>query len=445
MAITKITNFCTKQSISDIYSNSSTTTTTIATEFDDIYTYNFNLPFLVDSAPGKPKMKYDANLEKTEDKRITLPVSYISLRDLIKLINTIILNSTQIPIPLYVFNGFDEAGNILDTEICNADLDKTIKQTGPSNYQKFAFTTQTNGFGFLALLFNIGDELDPKISWSARSVVNLADLVLFNVNYLYTTIQNILGNDTNLTSKKITSFLSNLFRELNTCTGGWISLIVTDSPIDPITHKSKYILILNENYTPTTKDLDLQPPLMLKAFTKGSVVRDLSVEASVPDAIQAEVATYTRAGVNYVGSGDTPEEATLSLAELNKSLDDLNSVFMDNNNPSDNNLVSSLEKWQDQVQGIYRKMFTITQGQTLAGKKISNYNLGNLGTAIFPIKLKVTLDGIQGFQYGNSITSNWLPKQYMIDNVYWTVIKIRHMIQNNDWSTELDTIYRINI
>jgi hypothetical protein len=41
-----------------------------------------------------------------------------------------------------------------------------------------------------------------------------------------------------------------------------------------------------------------------------------------------------------------------------------------------------------------------------------------------------------------------LPKQYIDADrkkkIYWTVVKIRHIIQNNDWSTELDTIYRVN-
>jgi hypothetical protein len=264
---------------------------------------------------------------------------------------------------------------------------------------------------------------------------------------MYNSIQKILSNETNLTGKKIVSFLSNLFNEINTTTGGWISLIVKDSPQDPKTHKSMYIQILNENYAPTKSELNLQPPLMFKAFTKGSIVRNLSVEASVPDAIQTEVATYTRAGESYVGSGDSVNDADDSLQKIRASLFKSNIEFMKNFNleSDEDTKTSSLAKWQSDIQGMYRKMFAITQGHTLAGNIVSKYNIGTLGTAIFPIRLKVTLDGIEGFQYGNSITSNWLPKQYMIDNVYWTVIKIRHIIQNNDWSTELETIYRINI
>jgi hypothetical protein len=118
---------------------------------------------------------------------------------------------------------------------------------------------------------------------------------------------------------------------------------------------------------------------------------------------------------------------------------------MENIVVDDTKTQTSLSNWQSQVRAIYRQMFNINQGGVLAGKgsAISAYSLANLKTAIFPIKLKVTLDGIEGFQYGNAITTNWIPIQYREKNVYWTVVKIRHMIQNNDWTTELETIYRV--
>ena len=448
-----VTANCKKRSISTSYHLLKPTSTINNTGFNEIYSYTFKLPLKVEftwSFYGSVAIEalfgqlgYTAEVE-TE--KILSKNSYITLRDLINLINLTIINSAKVSIPLYTFNGFKEDGTISDEEICNAELNEFLKGVGPSNFGKFAFSTQINGIGSPRVDFNIGESFTPQIIRGGMTTCQLPDLILFNVNYLYSTIQNILSNDTNLTGKKIVTFLSNLFNELNTCTGGWISLIIKDSPIDPNTHRSEYLSIRNENYIPTNITLD--DPLEFKAFTKGSVVRNLSVEASVPDAIQTEVATYTRAGQSYVGSGDTAAEADSSLHALRTSLFNLNNNFMDNINNDEQQMQSSLSRWQNQVQGIYRKMFAITQGQTLAGNIVSQYNIGNLGTAIFPIKLKVTLDGIEGFQYGNSVTSNWLPKQYMDKDrkkkIYWTVVKIRHMIQNNDWSTELDTIYRVN-
>ena len=459
-----ITANCKKRSISTSYHLLKPTSTINNTGFNEIYSYTYKLPLSREltisgmfnvlgayfngmyygiQGAGKAAAASNKNT-KIDDTLVNTP--YMSLRDLTNLINLTIINSTKVSIPLYTFNGFNEDGSILEEEICNAELNEFLKGVGPSNLSKFVFSTQINGSSSPRLDFNIGESFTPPIIRGGMTTCQLPDLILFNVNYLYSTIQNILSNDTNLTGKKIVTFLSNLFNELNTCTGGWISLIIKDSPVDPKTHKSEYLSIRNENYKPSTIKLD--DPLVFKAFTKGSVVRNLSIEASVPDAIQTEVATYTRARQSYVGSGDTAAEADSSLHALRTSLFNLNNNFMDNINNDEQQMQSSLSRWQNQVQGIYRKMFAITQGQTLAGNIVSQYNIGNLGTAIFPIKLKVTLDGIEGFQYGNSVTSNWLPKQYMDKDrkkkIYWTVVKIRHMIQNNDWSTELDTIYRVN-
>lgn len=475
-ALHKLSANCIQRSISDSYqilNSKNAAANTTYPEFANIYTLTFKLPvnkslgpigqlaniggyiheFLNPALPEeKAKRAQESGDARSRVKQFLANTNlvdhtYITLRNLIKLINAILTNSVGMPIPQYTFKGFNENGSISTDEICKASLIAQFKKMGPANFEKFAFITQLNGDGDdikTKLDFNIGSLFTPPIDNTSDSTVLLADLVMINVSYLWTSIQNILSNDTNLTGKKIVAFLSNIFKELNTNTGGWISLIVTDSPKDPITYKSEFIQILNENYTPPKTDLKLQPALEFKAFTKGSIVRNLSVEASVPDAIQAEVATYTRAGDSYVGSGDSPAEHEKTAIELWNALVTLNKTFMDNINVDESQMQSSLSRWQNEVQGIYRKMFASSQGQTLAGNKISKYNIGDLGTAIFPIKLKVTLDGIEGFQYGNSITSNWLPEQYMKDYVYWTVIKIRHRIENNDWSTELDTIYRIN-
>ena len=93
----------------------------------------------------------------------------------------------------------------------------------------------------------------------------------------------------------------------------------------------------------------------------------------------------------------------------------------------------------------YRKLSSIQQSLTLnADGSIGGLNnILDLKTAVFPIYLKLTLDGINGFLYGNAITTNWLPTQYRDSRIYWTVTKIRHRIENNDWITELEAIYRV--
>lgn len=446
---------CKKRSVYDAFFSVYVTTNSTefslnqlpSAEYDKVNTYIFELPVEKSFTFGTwtsvilgegllGKFGYTANIEETTDKT---KVTYITLRNLINLINLQIDNAFKKDVPQYTFNGFDENGNILDQDICKINANLAFLGIGPVDFAKFAFTTQINGDTAPRFDFNVsGDEGTVR----ANGVQKIADLVLLNVNFLYGEIKSILSNNKNLTDKKIVTFLNSIFQQLETDTGGFIRLTMLDSPINKVSGKSEYVQILNQNYE--GDDIKLNP-CPIPAFTKGSIVRGLNIESSVPDAIQTEVATYTRAGVSYIGNDADAGSLSTNLQELNSELIKLNGAFMENIEHTESKTQSSLTSWQSQIRAIYRQMFNIQQGGVLAGKgsAISAYSLANLKTAIFPIKLKVTLDGIEGFQYGNAIETNWVPTQYREKHVYWTVVKIRHRIENNDWTTELDTIYRV--
>jgi hypothetical protein len=185
-------------------------------------------------------------------------------------------------------------------------------------------------------------------------------------------------------------------------------------------------------------------------MTKGSIVRSMNIESKVPDAVVTEVATFTRAGVSYGDStsangGINITEAEESLNVLIQELNELNKTWVNNISGDQSKIPTNTRTWNNKVKNIYRKIASIQQSITLNynGERISKFNIFNLKTAIFPIYLKLTLDGINGFLYGNAIKTNWLPKQYQDSRIYWTVINIRHKIENNDWTTELEAIYRV--
>jgi hypothetical protein len=442
---------CKKRNVYDAFLSTTTNSTSTITlpdiEYDKVNTYIFELPVEKSFTFGTwasvilgegllGGFGYTADIEEKTD---ATKVTYITLRNLINLINLQIDNAFKTDVPHYTFNGFDENGNILDQDICKINANLAFLGIGPVDFSKFAFTTQINGNTAPRFDFNVsGDEGTVR----ANGIQKIADLVLLNVNFLYGEIKSILSNNKSLTDKKIVTFLNSIFQQLETDTGGFIRLTVLDSPISKVSGKSEYVQILNQNYE--GDDIKLNP-CPIPAFTKGSIVRGLSIDSSVPDAIQTEVATYTRAGKSYVGNDADEGSLSTNLKELREELIKLNGAFMENIEHEKNKTQTSLTSWQSQVRAIYRQMFNIQQGGVLAGKgsAISAYSLADLKTAIFPIKLRVTLDGIEGFQYGNAIKTNWVPTQYREKHVYWTVVKIRHMIQNNDWTTELDTIYRV--
>jgi hypothetical protein len=66
---------------------------------------------------------------------------------------------------------------------------------------------------------------------------------------------------------------------------------------------------------------------------------------------------------------------------------------------------------------------------------------------MLPISLGITLDGIEGFRFGNLITTDWLPSKYLDitsdPKVSFCVTNITHTITPENWETELETQCRL--
>lgn len=68
-----------------------------------------------------------------------------------------------------------------------------------------------------------------------------------------------------------------------------------------------------------------------------------------------------------------------------------------------------------------------------------------LNRAIYPIEFSVTLDGINGFKFGDVITTSLIPKHYFVDwGIVFTVTKIVHKVNVSTWETTLNTVARLD-
>jgi hypothetical protein len=375
----------------------------------------------------------------------TVKIPYITLNNLIDLINQKINRISKRGLPNYLFTGDG-------VNVCvGTGLNALFLQTGPADSTKFAFTTQRNGkpgstFQSTLSLKNTTEPFSPELDANANNNIPLQHLVLINVQFIIDEFNKIISGDKNVQDKKILSFLKSLFKQLETETGGIIDLVMM--PYRDNNGNITSISILNKTGNPDGA-LDNINVFEIPMMTKGSVVRAMSIESKVPDAVATEVATYTRAGLSY---GETPAGGNVDvasskqvIAELTKKLAELNANYLNNISGTTQQNATSKEHWVTAVRDTYRKLTSIQQSLTLnADGSIGGINnILDLKTAVFPIYLKLTLDGINGFLYGNAIKTNWLPRQYRDSRIYWTVTKIRHMIQNNDWTTELEAIYRV--
>ena len=172
--------------------------------------------------------------------------------------------------------------------------------------------------------------------------------------------------------------------------------------------------------------------LELTAVTKDSICRSISLAAKIPSALSTMAYTKnanTLSDANGTGlsglSGGTPpppenpETAELTLTEIRTAIDSA---------PLTTTTITSLES-------ALKRQYIGGNDPTVTNEAVA-----------YPIDFSATIDGLEGFIFGNAITTNYLPSVYHDatgQKVAFTITKVEHTVSNNDWTTTLSTVCRI--
>jgi hypothetical protein len=164
--------------------------------------------------------------------------------------------------------------------------------------------------------------------------------------------------------------------------------------------------------------------LTIPAVTNQSVTRAVSLQSKVPSEMQSAafvngasaITGYSSAYISSMtgGKGGKDEGTTGDSGELASSIKAMSEGGITSENV--NALTGALKKAEV--------------------PKISEQS------QIFPLDLSVTVDGIEGFTFGDAVTTNYLPAG-LAGRVCWTVTKVDHTISNGDWTTTLSTVCRL--
>lgn len=230
----------------------------------------------------------------------------------------------------------------------------------------------------------------------------------------------------------VAGMLQKVFDLIYKHTGERFKLTMVTNPKGPGTE----ILIVDMNFIDTT-DVYLYP---ITAVTQGSIARSISLSSKVPNEFQT--AAFVSANNAFSGpninmgnvvgnvANTPPPNSPISQTELAQSdpqaLTDAK-ASMDAAGVTPNN-VKSLQA------SMKRERISVPESFAV-GKEVIP----------FPLDFSVTLDGIEGFIFGNAITCNYLPAVYKQEStkMAFTVTKVNHTISNNDWTTTLNTVCRI--
>jgi hypothetical protein len=219
--------------------------------------------------------------------------------------------------------------------------------------------------------------------------------------------------------RSIAKFLNLIFDTINANSGTRFKLSLTQNPKP---EKAYEFFIVDTDFI----DSEVAP-YVISAVTQDSICRNISLVSKVPSDLTAAIAIATTStfanggGIgNIIGKGpDEPgkDDALTSFVAAKKKLDGAEVTIED------------INAMRDSVQRMYL-------GSTNPG-----HDLGKEWIPI-PIDFSCTLDGIEGFIFGNAITTNYLPSKFTGDKFVYTVTTVKQTIADNDWTTTLNTVCR---
>jgi len=239
------------------------------------------------------------------------------------------------------------------------------------------------------------------------------------------------GNNAKSADTSIAKLFGKLFDSININTGTRFKLSMSQNPKNPME-----FLIVDSNYIDAAI-----APYVITAVQRDSICRNISLVAKVPSemataAYVGNTSTSSPAGavvaqINGITEKDTPTKGdpTTSYADARKKIDAQGPP-----DPKDPEGIGPSPKNVNALRAAIKRMYT--SGETANGVKP--------GTEAFPVPIEFscTLDGINGFLFGNAITCNYLPAAYKKAKICFTVTKVDHNISGNDWTTTLSTVCR---
>lgn len=253
--------------------------------------------------------------------------------------------------------------------------------------------------------------------------------ILLNVRWLRQMF-NEIGAETQDRQKSadqsISKFLLNIFNAISDNSGTRFKLSLTSDPKNP-----KRFVIVDVNY------IDKQiTPYILTAVNNQSICRAISLASQVPSAMSSVAfvsanspltTMSTRAGEVLNGQKTTIKKETIDdyRRKLSTCVQKFGHIDIKKDDIS-------------QLRTLLKDVYEFATGVS------PNLGASDAKDAIpFPIDFSATLDGIEGFVFGNTVTTNYLPAVYQNNRVAFTIKKIDHTLQNNDWITTISTICRL--
>jgi hypothetical protein len=280
-----------------------------------------------------------------------------------------------------------------------------------------------------------GESFNPLTEGQEDGCINIGEILLSTdfVKSTYTRFVKEYSGNSNIQYKNITIFFEELIKRINQASGDayQFTSILFEPELNNIEGQGlKSILSIEDTNLATLLEVR---PYDFNATIFKPLIRNVNISSEPPPAVATAAFVAARGNTK-------PEQTNVQVSrakdrdiktyqyEYDRALEDAALLLFNAG------AYGFSESWSEQLRGFLVKM------KRSATTSDSHW----LFNAIYPVDFSVTLDGIHGFKFGDTLKTNMIPSIYNSDyEMVFTVTKINHVIENKDWQTTLTTKARL--
>jgi hypothetical protein len=259
---------------------------------------------------------------------------------------------------------------------------------------------------------------------------------------------------------KLSTLIQNILDEINKVCGRPWTLLTISTEDDCGTSDARNktgptITILDEKQV-----MELEEPYSIPSTVGDSTLRSFSLDMKMTGAMKTQAVYAGNSQKSKGGKGDDSTACAGVSAQAfyvggrnaqggnlikNLAKPDTSDLTVSDGNCEDSDNTAKDPTFQELINKFWWEVNDQTVGalQTYLDKAISEYDPDTCAGTPLPFDFNFTVDGISGFEFGQMVTSNRIPKA--VESLFrWQVTKVEHKITPNDWETSISTVCRAN-
>ena len=259
----------------------------------------------------------------------------------------------------------------------------------------------------------------PPWAWADKFKLGQLNATLINVEFLNRIFSELGSEKVEAADETFSALFSKIFQSIYKNSGNRFSISLVSNPKNP-----NQVLMVDVNYVNPTKTI-----FQIKAVTDGGFCRSISLASKVPQ----EMASAAMVAATSTAAKNNPS-AIKEISGANAAP-----------NPAGTVVLTPTEAVEIICNG---QGFTTTNIEGLRSAMQSAKVKGSTDptrkdSIIYPIEFSATMDGIEGFVFGNTVSCNYLPLSMKNDKIVHTILNVEHDISNSDWTTSITTVCRL--